>query len=68
LINQGDRVFLRNKDYHQRGADIMTQGVLPFKYEEEKKDSSMTALAGLPIYMDLASAMGCVRALRGIYT
>ena len=36
----------------------MSQGVLPFKYEEEKKDTGMTALAGLPIYLDLASVMG----------
>ena len=36
----------------------MTQGVLPFKYEEEKKESGMTALAGLPIYLDLATVMG----------
>ena len=36
----------------------MAQGVLSFKYEEEKKDTGMTALAGLPVYMDLASAMG----------
>ncbi len=28
----------------------MTQGILPFKYEEEKNESGMTALAGLPIY------------------
>jgi hypothetical protein len=31
----------------------MTQGVLPFKYVEEKKSSGMTALAGLPLYLDL---------------
>ncbi|MDO8722258.1 MAG: IS1380 family transposase, partial [Syntrophales bacterium] len=36
----------------------MAQGVLPFKYEEEKKDTGLTALAGLPIYLDLASVMG----------
>jgi len=36
----------------------MAQGVLPFKYEEEKKDTGMTGLAGLPVYMDLASVMG----------
>jgi hypothetical protein len=29
--------------------------VLSFKYEEEKKDTGMTALAGLPVYLDLAS-------------
>ncbi len=32
----------------------MTHGILPFKYEEEKKSSSMTAFAGLPTYLDLA--------------
>jgi hypothetical protein len=31
----------------------MAQGVLPFKYEEEKKTTGMTALAGLPVYLDL---------------
>ena len=32
----------------------MAQGVLPFKYEAEKKTTGMTALAGLPVYLDLA--------------
>lgn len=32
----------------------MPQGVLPYKYEEEKSDGGMTALAGLPVYLDLA--------------
>jgi hypothetical protein len=36
----------------------MTQGVLPYKYEEEKKESGMTALGGLPVYLDLATVMG----------
>jgi len=36
----------------------MSQGVLPFKYEEEPKTSGMTALGGLPVYLDLAAAMG----------
>jgi hypothetical protein len=36
----------------------MSQGLLSFKYEMEKKDTGMTALAGLPIYLDLSSAMG----------
>ena len=36
----------------------MSQGVLPFKYEEAKKESGMTALAGLPIYLDLAAVIG----------
>ena len=36
----------------------MTQGVIPFKYEEEKSESGMTALAGLPVYLDLARVLG----------
>ena len=35
----------------------MAQGVLPYKYEEEKTTSGMTALAGLPVYLDLASVL-----------
>ena len=43
----------------------MAQGVLPYKYEGEKSVAGMTALAGLPIYLDLASVLGvgdCIRA------
>jgi len=43
----------------------MAQGVLPYNYEEERNDGGMTALAGLPIYLDLASVLGvadCIRA------
>jgi hypothetical protein len=36
----------------------MSQGVLPFKYEEEAKSSGMTALAGLPAFLDLAKVLG----------
>lgn len=36
----------------------MPQGVLPYKYEEEKTNTGMTALAGLPVYLDLASVLG----------
>jgi hypothetical protein len=35
----------------------MPQGHLPYKYEEEKSASGTTALAGLPIYLDLASVL-----------
>ena len=35
----------------------MSQGVLGFKYEEEKHDTGMTGLAGLPVYLDLMHAM-----------
>lgn len=36
----------------------MPQGILPYKYEEEKKAGGMTSLAGLPLYLDLAFALG----------
>ena len=36
----------------------MSQGVLGFKYEEEKQDTGMTGMAGLPVYLDLMHAMG----------
>ena len=36
----------------------MAQGILPFKYEEEKKTTGMTALAGLPLYLELAQKTG----------
>ena len=35
----------------------MTQGVFPYKYEKEKTTSGVTALAGLPVYLDLASVL-----------
>jgi hypothetical protein len=39
----------------------MPQGVLPFQYEVEKTPGGMTALAGLPLYLDLAHVMGLRR-------
>jgi len=36
----------------------MAQGILPFKYETEKNTTGMTALAGLPVYLDLAQGIG----------
>jgi len=44
----------------------MAQGVLPYKYEEEKNDVGMTAMAGLPIYLDL-SAWGILSGLMFMY-
>ena len=49
---------LGKQTYHQRGETIMAQGILPFKYEEEKKTTGMTALAGLPLYLELAQKAG----------
>ena len=42
----------------------MAQGVLPFQYKEQTQHSGMTALAGLPAYLDLAQAAGLRDALR----
>jgi|TARA_B100001971_G_C18220898_1_gene557124 hypothetical protein len=36
----------------------MKQGILPFQYEQEKISTGMTALAGLPPYLDLAQVAG----------
>lgn len=36
----------------------MPQGVLPFKYEAETTSAGMTAMAGLPVYLDLALVAG----------
>jgi hypothetical protein len=36
----------------------MTQGLLPFQYEEDKSQGGMTSLSGLPLYLDLAHLMG----------
>lgn len=63
LRNQDDRIGLRTKFHHQRGVSIMPQGNLPYKYEEERKPAGMTSLAGLPVYLDLASALGVPRSI-----
>jgi len=42
----------------------MTQGVLPVKYEEEKKDFGSTALGGTLLFLDLLSKMGFRRIVR----
>lgn len=36
----------------------MRQGVLPFQYQPEKVSTGMTALGGLPAYLDLAQVAG----------
>ncbi len=42
----------------------MTQGIPPFKYEKENAYSGMTSLAGLPVYLDLAKAIGLSRSIQ----
>jgi hypothetical protein len=45
----------KQKNNHQRGEPMHKQGVLPFSYECETTESGMTALAGLPAYLELAA-------------
>lgn len=42
----------------------MPQGVLPFQYQKEKSGSGMTALAGLPLYLELAAVAGVPASIR----
>ena len=43
---------------------MITQGVLPFHYEAERTTSGMTALAGLPTYLELGVVCGLVDSVR----
>jgi hypothetical protein len=43
---------------------MVAQGVLPFQYEVETGSSGMTALAGLPLYLELFAAVGLSRSIR----
>ena len=51
-------MVVRATIYHQRGEPIMPQGVLPFQYQDQNRVAGLTALAGLPAYLDLAQAAG----------
>jgi len=42
----------------------MAQGVLPIQYEQEKSSSGVTALGGLPVYLDLIKASGLCEAIK----
>jgi hypothetical protein len=43
---------------------MQAQGVLPFRYEGEPTKSGMTALAGLPAYLELAVVSGLTSSIR----
>jgi hypothetical protein len=43
---------------------MVPQGVLPFQYLEETSCSGMTALAGLPAYLDLAYVAGLSQSIQ----
>jgi hypothetical protein len=51
--------------YHQRDKFIIAQMVLLFQYEVEKKSGGMTALSGLPLYLEFAHLMGLWRVFLG---
>ncbi|MDF1581316.1 MAG: hypothetical protein P1P74_11155, partial [Desulfuromonadales bacterium] len=51
-------MILRKTNYHQRGETIMAQGALPFQYQTQDHVAGLTALGGLPAYLDLAHAAG----------
>jgi hypothetical protein len=42
----------------------MAQGVFPFQYLEDNKTTGMTALAGLPIYLELAYVAGLSQSIQ----
>jgi len=42
---------------------MMTQGELPFKYEQDKSKSGMTAAGGVGLYLDLMSRSGMMRSI-----
>src|SRR5216683_7985897 len=43
---------------------MMAQGVLDFHYEDDGSARGLTALAGLPVYLDLVRASGLADAIR----
>jgi hypothetical protein len=48
---------------HQRGDRLIAQALLPYKYEADNQGAGMTALAGLPLYLDLAWVSGLVESI-----
>lgn len=46
----------------------MAQGILGFRYEAEQSGVGVTALAGLPIYLDLIAASGLAQAIKKYVT
>lgn len=42
----------------------MPRGILSFQYTQEKSSSGMTALVGLPLYLELAQVAGVTAAIR----
>ena len=41
----------------------MTQGIHPFKYENDKQKIEMTGFGGFPVYLDLVQAAGLSKSI-----
>jgi hypothetical protein len=50
--------FWALKTFTNEVTRVIAQGVLPIKYELERSEAGMTALGGLPLYLDLAAVIG----------
>ncbi len=44
----------------------MSQGILPYQYQEDPQSLGMTALGGLPTYLDLAAVSRITEWLHGL--
>ncbi len=51
--------------HHQRGGQVLARGQLALQYEGGGRESGMTALGGLPLYLDWARVMGIGGAIEG---
>ena len=52
------------QNYHQRGAETVSQGVLDFQYQTDGSIAGVSALSGLPLYFDLIRSSGLPEAVR----
>jgi hypothetical protein len=64
LINRVIEYCCKGQSYHQRGEEMMPQRILPFKYKKASGESGMTAMSGLPMYLELALAAGMAESMR----
>ena len=55
---------LHDNNHHQRGDPMLPQSLLPFQYEVDPTHSKLTALGGLPLFLDLMSGLGVIAGLR----
>jgi hypothetical protein len=56
-------MLLGLKTFTHEVTRVIAQGVLPIKYELERSEAGMTALGGLPLYLDLAAVIGLSKSI-----